>query len=539
MRVIIADDEQKVCQLICDLVHWEDYGMTVVGMAYDGLDTLDLIKKQAPDLVITDIKMPGCDGLELIRRAKKQQETIDFIIISGYRFFEYAQNAIKYGVSDYLLKPIKQEELINTLKKMQEKYSARRERQTEENTLRSQIKESREWARENFLLEYLQDGRQMDMKADIRFFNNRYCMDFKEGSFNVFTVKIDYDYREQYAKGIELIFVKAAYLIRQALEECCYDMECCTKGNSLWCIINYDPEQEKNIKKKIRQAFSDISVQRTVFPQFSFTCGIGNMVREAGVIGNAFLTAGEAAEERLVRGTGKVIEYGNTYDNNYVNQAENSHLIDRTLKNLRNHVMALDADAVAEELKILEKELSGYIRGHDLWMLIRQISSSFVLYMRENKFHGQVLDLFYDDFVERSSCCGSMRSLFSCLSECMRNCMVRIAEDRKQEGIKPIRVAKTYILKNYMTSISLEEMGRITGFNASYFSLLFKKETGKNFGEYISEVRMEKAKEMLKETDESISSICGNVGYSDIKHFTKSFKQETGLKPSEYRKLYS
>lgn len=73
MRVIIADDEQKVCQLIYDLVPWENYGMTVVGMAYNGLDTLDLIKKQAPDLVITDIKMPGCDGLELIHRAKNSR----------------------------------------------------------------------------------------------------------------------------------------------------------------------------------------------------------------------------------------------------------------------------------------------------------------------------------------------------------------------------------------------------------------------------------------------------------------------------------
>lgn len=535
MRVIIADDEQKVCQLIYDLVPWENYGMTVVGMAYNGLDTLDLIKKQAPDLVITDIKMPGCDGLELIHRAKKQQEKIDFIIISGYRFFEYAQNAIKYGVSDYLLKPIKQEELMNTLKKMQEKYNARQERLTEENALRSQVKESRKRARENFLLGYLRDGWKMDVRGDIRFINNRYCMEFMEGSFTAFIIKIDYDYREQYGKGIELISAKAAYLIRQSLEACCYDMECCTKGNGLWCIVNYDPEQEKNIKKKIRQAFSEITVQRTVFPQFCFTCGIGEMIREAGEIGTAFLTADEAAQERLVRGAGKVIEYGNTY----VDQPENSRLTDRTLKNLRNHVMALDADAMAGELKILERELAGHISGHGLWMLIRQISSSFVLYMKENKFHGQVLELFYDDFIEKSGCCGSMRSLFVCLSQCMRNCMVRIAEDKKQEGIKPIRMAKTYILKNYMTAITLEEMGRITGFNASYFSLLFKKETGKNFGEYISEVRMEKAKEMLKETDESISAICGNVGYSDLKHFTKSFKQETGLKPSEYRKLYS
>lgn len=98
---------------------------------------------------------------------------------------------------------------MNTLKKMQEKYNARQERLTEENALRSQVKESRKRARENFLLGYLRDGWKMDVRGDIRFINNRYCMEFMEGSFTAFIIKIDYDYREQYGKGIELISAKA------------------------------------------------------------------------------------------------------------------------------------------------------------------------------------------------------------------------------------------------------------------------------------------------------------------------------------------
>ncbi|EOR26989.1 two component AraC family transcriptional regulator, partial [Clostridium sartagoforme AAU1] len=115
----------------------------------------------------------------------------------------------------------------------------------------------------------------------------------------------------------------------------------------------------------------------------------------------------------------------------------------------------------------------------------------------------------------------------------------KIIEDKRQADTKPIRVAKEYIKQNYMKQISLEEVSSFVGFNSSYFSHLFKKESGKNFLEYLSETRMNKAKEFLKESNLSISVICERVGYCDIKHFTKSFKKIAGIKPNEYRKLYS
>ena len=107
MKVIVADDEAKVCQLICSLVDWASLDMEVAGVAHNGIEALELVETLRPDLIITDIRMPGYDGLELISRAKAAKPDLDFIIVSGYRHFEYAQSAIKYGVSDYLLKPIK------------------------------------------------------------------------------------------------------------------------------------------------------------------------------------------------------------------------------------------------------------------------------------------------------------------------------------------------------------------------------------------------------------------------------------------------
>ena len=98
IKVVIADDEVKVCQLICGLIDWKSVDMEIVGVAHNGIEALELIKNLQPDLMITDIRMPGYDGLELINLGKQMKKDIDFIIISGYSHFEYAQSAIKYGV---------------------------------------------------------------------------------------------------------------------------------------------------------------------------------------------------------------------------------------------------------------------------------------------------------------------------------------------------------------------------------------------------------------------------------------------------------
>lgn len=535
IKVIIADDEQKVCQLIYDLIHWDDFKMSVVGMAHNGIEALELIREQAPDLVITDIKMPGCDGLEIIQQAKIEKPDMDFIIISGYGFFEYAQNAIKYGVSDYLLKPIKKEEFSSTLKKMQEKFQSRQERFTKEEDLRRQMKASRGRVRENFLMEYLERKIISRLGNGLCDINEKYCMDFQEGGFFVFVVKIDYDYREPYEKGISLILTKAMEIIRQTVEESCYELECGVRGNGIWCVLNFLKEEEMLVRRKIKQAFDQIAVQKTVFPQFSFTCGIGKAVNDINGLDEALFEAEEAVNERLVKGSGKIFEYVNHQKIG----GRNSQVLEQVLKNIKSYITSLDIKEMTRELEKLETQLSCNTSGSEVLKIISQISSTYVTCMKANSFCTIMLDEFEDNFHEKSGSCGSVKTLFACLLERMQTCTKQAAEEKKEDGIRPIRLAKNYILNNYRKTLTLEDMGNLTGFNASYFSLLFKKETGKNFMEYVMEVRMEKAKELLKETNESVAVICEKVGYSDIKHFTKNFKKETGLKPSEYRKLYS
>ena len=125
LKVVIADDEARILSLIRLLPDWDALGMEVAGTAANGLEALALIEREKPDILITDIRMPGCQGLELIERARRAVPDIEIIIISGYAHFEYAQTAIKLGVGDYLLKPIKKDELTATLSKLAQRCRAK------------------------------------------------------------------------------------------------------------------------------------------------------------------------------------------------------------------------------------------------------------------------------------------------------------------------------------------------------------------------------------------------------------------------------
>ena len=125
LKVVIADDEARILSLIRLLPDWDALGIEVAGTAGNGLEALALIERERPDILITDIRMPGCQGLELIERARRIVPDIEIIIISGYAHFEYAQTAIKLGVGDYLLKPIKKDELTATLSKLAQRCYAK------------------------------------------------------------------------------------------------------------------------------------------------------------------------------------------------------------------------------------------------------------------------------------------------------------------------------------------------------------------------------------------------------------------------------
>ena len=151
MKVLIADDEINIILLIKSLIDRQKTDVEIAGEAGDGITALEMVRQLKPDVVITDIRMPGMNGMDLIRHVREEQIPVEFVIISGYSEFEYARSAIQYGVSDYLLKPIKKDELNDVLAKLESQRASRREQQMQFNLMEDRLASNNGILRKNLL----------------------------------------------------------------------------------------------------------------------------------------------------------------------------------------------------------------------------------------------------------------------------------------------------------------------------------------------------------------------------------------------------
>jgi len=537
IKVTIADDEENVCQLIRGLIDWQSLDMEIVGVAHNGVEALELIKEHSPDLMISDIRMPGYDGLEMIRRAKMIDENLDFIIISGYRHFEYAQNAIKYGVSDYLLKPIKKEDFMVALTKMREKYMQRTEQQSNEERLKTRLKSDVDKLRENVFTERLLKKGMTTQDLTLEEINQKDHFLFQSGLFQVCAVKIDCGFEDQYNSAIKILEEKIVQILNSLLKEQCFDMGIYLYDSVTYCILNYDVNNKKGIRRQMKAVFDELMVQKVAFEQLEFTIGAGTVVDDIKQLKDSFRVARYAIGQRLLLGAGRFIEDCAIHTQT---QKENI-LLAELNKTLGTALEVLDRDAVLKCIAGLKQQIKteNDLSGQEILSLVNHVCEMYLTHLRNNQIQIQYGAEFYEKFCIHANRCSSIDQLFEYLSVMVGESLDVIIEDKKQADTKPIRLAKQYIQQNYMKPISLEEVSGIVGFNATYFSTLFKKENGSNFVDYLSEIRMNKVKDLLRETNLSIAAICEQVGYNDLKHFTKSFKKTTGINPNEYRKLYS
>lgn len=537
-KVIIADDEEKVCQLICSLVDWDSLDMEIAGIAHNGIEALDLVERVKPALLITDIRMPGYNGLELISRVKQVDKNIDFIIISGYSHFEYAKSAIKYGVVDYLLKPIKKNELMDILLKMKKKYKERIEQQSKEEYLRISLQSGIDKLRSSLFPEILlQKNNSSVEELTIDKINGDYHYQFQKGLFQVAIMKIDCGLRERYNNIIRLFEDKIGQVLTHNLKKSCFDMEIYFEDSMTYIALNYEKNSKKTIRKQLKAAFDELFIQKNIFGQLELTIGVGSAVADIQGLADSCKTAQTAIAERLIIGTGNMIEKVESSDT----EKSTNKILAKLNKMMDGALEVLDKKGVLSSIEFLQKSIESepHINGEEAFRLCKEVCNMYLTFLRNYQLAFQHAEEFYEEFCEYANRCGSIKEILQYLTKIIGKSMDQIIEDRKQADTKPIRLAKQYIQHNYMNPISLDEVSSYVGFSASYFSTLFKKESGRNFLEYLSEVRMNQAKELLKETNLSIAVICEQVGYSDLKHFTKSFKKITGIKPNEYRKLYS
>ncbi len=527
LKVVIADDEARICKLIQILADWDALGMEVVGVAANGIEALEQVRIHRPHILITDIRMPGCSGLDLIEKAKEDVDDLQIIIISGYAQFEYAQAAMKFGVGDYLLKPIKKEELMSTLAKLGQHCREKMTEAQEVNLLKRVALEDSTRIRSSFLHD-LEIGKVAGFTVDG--VKQHYHVALEHGVFLPFYLKIDYTPEACSSPSLDMIQIKVDGLLRGALAPLCHEFVLRSDGAWVAGLLNYAPKKRDAIRRTLRDCLNQLTVQRNIFGDMEFSISLGQEAKDVSDLVQSQKWARNLMAERLVEGTGRLIEC-----NTPPHPPREEKLLEGYAQMLEH---AEESGSVQEATRVVTMlwEQAGQLdelTGAELLHLVTGAASIFALRMNIPNRDEQLAQ--FDRQIQQ---CSRIATLFQCLQNFQTTQMAYLEAQQSDITTRPIRLAKQYIQNHLGENISLEAVSASIGLSSSYFSVAFKKETGEGFVKYITRVRIDRAKELLQQTDLPVSEICQQVGYSDLKHFTATFKKITNLSPGQYRKIY-
>mgnify|MGYP001249963501 CR=1 FL=1 len=526
LKAIIADDEVRIIQLLRSLIDWEELGIEIVAEANNGMDALLYVKKIKPDILITDIRFPGIDGLELTKRVYEIDPTISTVIISGYKQFEYAHTALKYGVVEYLLKPINKENLENTLRKICVKKfkNAEHIQDVEKLKKRSELTTTR------LRNQYIQDCLDQNMSLDrIENINKEYCYSFIDEPVISIYVYINVD-GENYIDSY--IIEKTRNTIAEIYDSIFHEYHMFENGTGLILIANFMAKQKEEVNRISAKTIDKIRLKLEFYENVKIAISVSS-------IGQSPIDLKELIPE-VVRGlTAKCI-----IGSKEVVFIEKYNL-DKTDEFLSDtdkiRIVGLVETFESEVLKnwILEKyDDSEKLLFERPWLAFEgalEIATVFVSVSMDGDNQKMFLDTLTKELMPIDNIVDLKNLLVTRLSEAL----TRKYDEKKLRNSQPVRLAKQYMQNHLSEQITIEDVANYVDLSYTYFSGLFKNETGTTVSQYLLNIRIEYAKKLIKETRMNLSEISESVGYSDAKHFSKTFKKNVKISFKEYKRLYS
>lgn len=525
LRIIIADDEKYICSLIRALVDWKALDMEIVGEAFTGSAACNLIFQENPDIAILDIKMPGMDGLNIIHQAQAAGLKTRFLLVSGHKNFEYAHTALKYGVERYLLKPINHQELEDNLRQMREQILSDQENQLVRANMADRLARNARSNRMHFIYALL-NGADLNWQ-DLEHLNSSYDTHFVPGEFRMLIIKPDgktpYDIMQ-----MDILLNTIRDFVEQNLSGMVQEF-ISAKLPSEICVFLNDADasrMEASIHSFFKQA------QRKFYPYGTITFALSKS--SPVILPTLYEQARRAVLQRLSQGLNSIIEFGSRSFKS---------LMLRSPSDQRAFIDAFDAlnptpvEAWLNKNRplMLDSNSDPYDLYCDLkWLMVNLLDDRLV-----GKIPQESLDSLRQQHEFLLDTATTREGLIKAFEDTFYEDQNKYISCQKREGSKYIRQAKQYVQDHYAENITLEDIAATIFINPVYLSIIFKKEEGKNFSEYLTEYRIERAKEFLKNCGEyNVHQISSMVGYHDSRYFSKIFTRIVGIKPSDYRRLF-
>lgn len=574
-KALIVDDEPIILESLGVAIPWDEWNVEIVGGARNGFEALELIRAHRPQLILTDVRMPGMNGIDLMREAAAFYEEGDapsFIVLSGYAEFDYARQAIQCGARDYLLKPIDHEELGRLVATLVEELDRSRFRLQRDRMLKRRLDELSQIAREHLIALRLHGETAVPPAL----------VDVPEldDSYRLYLVAMDNHARmrkEWSPKDRRLWYYAVDNVLREWTRDNGGLVAFCHQEGE-WVAL-FPGDSPEDAAARGREMIGKLD------RLLHISCSVGISAPHAtiGRLPDAYRSARRAMMERLYHGRKQVLldreaEPGGDRARGHIPRPEGHakpvlappvpesapntpdtpiapaapvapaapdartgkayphHLEKRLLRALQT----LDTQALEETLAALSAGLRAGPSAESVNRILREMSIVVSRYAEE------VLGLEEEDdgrpdLTELVEECDTLEEKVEAirvfaLAKCRQ--WTESAPSRERERERLIAGAIRYMQEHYQRDLGLEEVSDAVGLSYSHFSVLFKEKTGLTFLEYLTRLRMEKACDLLRNTRMKVYQIAPMVGYHEPKYFMQVFKRTVGMTPSEFRERH-
>ena len=543
LKTFLVEDEVVIREMIKKMIPWEQYGFELAGEAADGEMALPLILKSKPDLLITDIKMPFMDGLTLCRLVKKELPDIRIVILSGYDDFNYAKQAISIGVEDYLLKPITKNAFIERLEEIHNRYEHEKTQREYYEKFRLEMQEYEKNASRDFfetlvradsdLAELYRRADKLNLDIVAEAYNILiFTPDTSEGNYNSYEECSDWEAEVQDKINTYFLNHPVAILFRHQV----FSYAILVKGQK--------DTIEKNTEECVK-AIQDIMNQTE--RRTDWFIAVGKSADRLSMLGHSYRTAVRANSFRYLY-DGHILDY-QSLEAQKENPSDSRREDSVQLRNV--NINALNPAILQKFLSSgLAEEVDDFIRDYFIAIgqepmsslvfrnyVVLNVRFSVLSFLKklgcdDSEISGQEMENIMDETGK------TIEAAVAYCGKILKKAIALRDENAGNQNRSVLKLAVDFIDHNYMDEeISLNKAAHVANVSANHFSALFSQNMGQTFTEYLTDLRMSKAKELLRCTAMRSSEIAGEVGYKDAHYFSYLFKKTQGMTPSEYRKM--
>lgn len=531
MRVLVVEDDFIVRKGIILSLEWEKEGFEICGEAANGIQGFQKVKETHPDIILTDIRMPGEDGLAFSQKVRDAYPAIKIVTLSGYDDFAYAKQALKIGVFEYLLKPVDADELLSVVVRLRKEIEKEQRKYKKEVFQQSFVEENYEYVKERFLNILLEEDSSGDEEITHTIEKGRRLgLNFDGPVFQVVLVSVD-DFlllTQNSKEERKELQVQIKETIREVLHLSEKDMVFLDKRAHFIVLLQYERANATNIiplYQKIKEKHG-----------FYVTISIGRVKEHVYEIQSSYREALQALRSRPYLSGEHVIQYTDGMKPGkgmFLNiQKRENELIQKLLRYDGDGVLSVIQGILDEALEKhtdLEKLKTACIR---VWMIA-------VSNLEEMSINPEILPEGNYEYLQEIDKYESFETLRRQMLRFGRQISELLASTEGHKYNAIIQKSIQYIENHFSEEIRVEQIVSRLYITPNYFSQVFKSQTGMNFSDYLNQYRVERAKEYLNNLDLKIYQVAEKCGYQNYKYFNTVFKKYAGCSPKEYRNRLS